>query len=99
MARYDVSPNPDGPGLLLEVQTDLLSGMNTRMVVPLLPLKDAPPPLARLNPVFTIDGAKHVMLTQSMAAVPSSFLKAPVAGLSARSDAITNALDMLFHGF
>ncbi len=99
MARYDVSPNPEGPGLLLDVQTDLLSGMNTRMVVPLLPLKSAPQPMARLNPVFTIDGADHVMLTQAMAAVLSSFMKAPIARLSAQSDAITNALDMLFHGF
>lgn len=99
MARYDVCPNPGGQGLLLDVQTDLLSGMTTRMVAPLLPVEQAPEPLRRLNPVFVINETRHVMLTQAMAAVPVSLLTKPLDNLSARSDDITNALDMLFQGF
>ena len=37
MAKYDVYPNPEGAGYLLDTQTDLLDGLNTRVVVPLLP--------------------------------------------------------------
>ncbi len=34
MARYDVCPNLEGPGLLLNVQMDLLSDIATPHVVP-----------------------------------------------------------------
>ena len=99
MARYDVSRNPDGPGYLLDVQSDLLEGLNTRVVVPLLPVNEAPSPAERLNPVFEIEGAVFVMTTQFFAAVPASILAAPVANLSDLSADITNALDMVFQGF
>ncbi|MGX0879642.1 toxin CcdB [Roseovarius sp. MBR-154] len=99
MAQYDVFPNPEGDGYLLDVQNDLLEGLNVRTVVPLLPQGNAPIAASRLNPVFEIEGATHLMMTQYIAAVPASILKAPVGDLSARFDAITSALDMLFHGF
>ncbi|ABC24346.1 CcdB family protein [Rhodospirillum rubrum] len=38
MARFDVYANPDGMGGLLNIQADLLRHLNTRVVVPLLPL-------------------------------------------------------------
>lgn len=99
MARFDVYPNPSGPGWLIDVQADLLHGLNTRMVVPLLKLDEAPTPARRLNPVFEIAGEKAVMATQFMAAVPLSILKTPLTNLSAHHDEITGALDMLFLGF
>lgn len=99
MARFDFYPNPSEKGYLLDVQTDLLSGLNTRMVVPLMPKNKAPQPAKRLNPVIQIDGQPHVMVTQFMAAVPASMLKASVGNLSENAEEITNALDMLFFGF
>ncbi len=99
MAQYDLFANPAGGGYLLDVQSDLLEGLNVRAVVPLLPQGDAPIAASRLNPVFEIEGAAHLMMTQYIAAVPASLLKAQVGDLSARFDAITSALDMLFHGF
>jgi toxin CcdB len=99
MPRYDVYPAPDGAGYLLDVQTDLLSGLNTRVVVPLLPAENAPRPARLLNPVFEIAGTAHVMVTQVLAAVPSSVLRTAVANLRDRSDQVTRALDMVFHGF
>ena len=99
MARYDIAGNPDGHGYLLDVQSDLLDGLNTRVVVPLLPLSDAPSPAERLNPVFEIDGGSFVMATQFLAAVPASLMASPIANASKRSNEITNALDMLFQGF
>jgi toxin CcdB len=42
MARLDVHARRDNrAGYLLDVQADLLSGLNTRLVVPLLPRADA----------------------------------------------------------
>lgn len=99
MAQYDLFPNPAGDGYLLDVQNDLLEGLNVRAVVPLLPQGRALIAASRLNPVFEIDGAPHLMMTQYIAAVPVGILKAPVGDLSARFEAITSALDMLFHGF
>jgi toxin CcdB len=99
MAKYDVCRNLNGAGFLLDVQADLLDGLNTRIVVPLLPAKEAPTPAKRLNPSFEIEGARFVMATQFLAAVPASILSAPVSNLSNRFDDITNALDMVFQGF
>jgi len=54
MARFDIVDNEGGGGYLLDVQSDLLGGLNTRVVVPLLPQSSAPSPAQRLNPVFSI---------------------------------------------
>ena len=63
MAQYDVFANPSGGGYLLDVQSDLLDDLNVRAVVPLLPRDAAPLAASRLNPVFEINGAAHVMMT------------------------------------
>ena len=99
MAKYDVHPNPGGGGFLLDVQADLLDGLSTRVVVPLIPLQAAPVPAKRLNPVFQIDGQPHVMVTQFLAALPVSALKSPVANLKAQFAEVTLAIDMLIQGF
>lgn len=99
MAKYDVFHNPSGNGFLLDVQTDLLSGLNTRVVVPLLPMSGSPMPAARLNPTFEIDGECVVMVTQYLAAVPSSLLNSRVGDLNEDFEQITIAIDMLMQGF
>ncbi|RED45132.1 CcdB family protein [Aestuariispira insulae] len=99
MARFDVYPNPDGIGYLLDVQADLLNGLNTRIVVPMLSQAQAPEPARYLNPIFQIEGVDHVMVTQLMAAVPLSVLAETVGNLSDQADDITKALDMVFQGF
>lgn len=99
MAKYDVFPNPSGDGFLLDVQTDLLSDLNTRVVVPLLPSSRSPKPATRLNPTFVINGEPVVMVTQFMAAVPAGILKFSVGKLDEDFEKITIAVDMLMQGF
>lgn len=99
MPKYDVFPNPSGDGYLLNVQTDLLGDLNTRVVVPLLPKSKAPKPATRLNPVFEVDGKHMVMVTQFLAAVPVGVLKSQVANLNDEFEQITIAIDMLMQGF
>lgn len=99
MARFDVHPAPDGRGYWLDVQADLLSALNTRIVVPLVPRKEAPLPAGRLNPIFTIEGADVVMTTQFLSAVMVGSLPHPVASLADRSETVMAALDMALIGF
>lgn len=94
-----VYSNSSGPGFLLDVQADLMSHFNTRMVVPLLPLDVAPRPATTLNPVFDIQGQPHSMVTQYMAAVPAAILRQPVANLVEHRSEVVAAIDLLLQGF
>jgi toxin CcdB len=98
MPRFSVYPNPDGSGYLLDVQANLLSHLNTCMVVPLLPIGNAPAPAQTLNPLFDIGDARFVMATQFMAAVPRKVLKDRILTVEERAFEITAALDCLFQG-
>jgi len=99
MPRFGVFRNPDGDGYLLDVQADLLEHLNTRVVVPLLPLKSAPVPAKTLNPTFEVEGEPVAMVTQFLAAVPAQMLRTAVASLEGRRQDVTAALDLLFQGF
>jgi len=99
MARFDVYANPDRVGWLVDVQADLLNHLNTRVVVPLLPVSAAPIPARNLNPCFEYAGESVVMATQFMAAVPANMLRTPVFSLQSQRDTITAALDFLLQGF
>lgn len=99
MARFDVYPNPGGAGYLLDVQSDLLDALNTRVVVPLLPVDQAPRAARHLNPAFEVENKPVVMVTQFLAAIPAIELKSPVCGLQSAQDEIRAALHFLFVGF
>ena len=98
MAWLDVHANAFGHGLLLICQADLLSDLNTRLAVPLLPPEQAPKPAGRLNPFFEIDGETYVMVTQYAGAVELRELGLKVASLATRDREIMNALDLLISG-
>lgn len=99
MARFDVYEVSGVAGYVVDVQADLLDALNTRITVPLMPIDDAPPPARRLNPVFDIGGAQHVLVTQYMAAVPRAALKTCVGDLRDEAAQITDAVDFLMQGF
>ena len=88
-----------GSRFVLDLQTDLIK-TGTRVVAPLVPVASGPKVIGRLEPVFEIEGAAHVLHTAEMAAIPSSLLKtAPVADLTPFEYEIRGALDMVFSGF
>lgn len=105
MARFDVYPNPGAHAgttpFLLDVQSDLLDGLDSRMVVPLRHLDQfAKVKLpTRLTPVLSVNGSDLLLETPKMGAVPARILKSPVASLAGDEVRITGALDFLFHGF
>lgn len=99
MPQHDVFPNPSGNRYLLDVQTDLLDGLNTRMIRPLLPISSTPKPATRLNPYFEIVDAPVVMPAQFMAAVPTGVRGLSVVKFEQKFDRITVTIDMRLQGF
>ncbi len=100
MARLDVyrSPGKSSRFYVLDVQADLLADLATRVVVPLIPEGDVRKPAADLNPVFDIEGKRHVMLTQAIATVPRRELRQAVMSLDAQHQAVLRAIDVLLTG-
>ncbi|MEW6490600.1 MAG: CcdB family protein [Thermodesulfobacteriota bacterium] len=103
MAQFDVhrNGNPhtcrDIP-YLLDVQSDLLDPLATRVVVPLVRLAAVPTPVRHLNPVFEVQGKRVVLSTPELAGIPRSALGEKVENLAQRRDEIIRALDVLFTG-
>jgi len=99
MARFMVYRlQPDGQ-LALDLQTNTLESLPSRVMAPLYPATDQPWSISRLNPRFLIADELHVLATQRMAAIPVSEIGSEVANLAAEADDITAALDFLFQGF
>jgi len=96
MSQFDVHRLADG--LVLNCQSDLLSHITSRLVVPLVPKSEAPTPVRRLNPVFQIEGEDHVMISESCGAVRNKQLGPVVTSLAHQSFEITDALDILITG-
>lgn len=104
MARFDVYANPNDATnattpYLLDVQTEMLDNLSTRVVVPLLSQTTMGKPIDRLNPRFTIEGDTVFMSTPELAGVPTDVLGKKIASLNERRDDIMAALDFLFLGF
>lgn len=99
MARFDVYVSPDGNGFWVDVQADLMSHLNSRLVIPLVSSDISPAPIKVLNPIFQIDGATYLLLTQQMAAVSVRLLKRPVLNVNDRRDEVVAAIDLLLQGF
>ena len=105
MATFDVYANSGkyaaSTPYLLDVQSDLLDGLDSRMVIPLRSLKHFPSVYlpTRLTPTFVIEGEECLLETPKMGAVPLRMLKLPVASLASQQEKITSALDFLFHGY
>lgn len=84
---------------LLDVQNDLLSDLETRVVIPLCPIASVQGKALRLlMPVLEIEGERFVLLTPQMAGIPRSELGAPVARVEHYRSEIIAALDFLVTG-
>lgn len=99
MARYDVHQLRDSDNLVLDIQSDILDHLETRVVVPLMPPAGIPEPLGRLHPSFDVNGQSYILATQLIGAVPLRSLGKRVVSLNAEHYAISAALDMLIAGY
>ena len=103
MAQFDLYTNPSketsgAVPFLLDLQSDLLDPLATRVVAPLFRAESAGPPARTLMPRFEIDGREVVMSTPELAGVSRGQLGSRVGSLAHRRDDIIAALDMLFTG-
>lgn len=99
MARYDVYAVLGDQGYVVDVQSDLLEDLNTRVVVPLMSLDTAPKPADRLNPVFNLNGIDYVLVTQFLSSVPVKRLGSVVENIEHHHSEIVSAVDMLLQGY
>ncbi|MBG0757621.1 CcdB family protein [Vibrio cidicii] len=83
----------------VDVQTELLDTLNTRLVIPLTPTalleKKGP---SHLCPIIHIDEGDFVILTHQMASVPTKILRESVNDLSTFRNEIISAIDFLITG-
>ena len=104
MAAFDIHANPEPRTrsvlpYVIELQTDLLSDLNTRLVAPFVPAQHYRGAVPRLNPVVDIAGEPHVLLVQQMAALPKHLLAgSPVENAEAQRYEIIAAGDFLVTG-
>ena len=104
MAQFDVHANEDPASrsrapFLVDVQSDLLDELATRVVVPLLPLSaGAASPITRLMPVFEVQGARFALGVPQLAGVSRTVLGRKVSSLASRRHEIISAFDVLLSG-
>ena len=104
MSQFTLYRNPDKATantypFFVDVQSDLLENLNTRLVIPLTPVelieKNAP---SHLCPIIHLDEGDFVTLTQQTTSVPTKILIEPTHDLSTFRDEIIAAIDFLITG-
>ena len=104
MAQFSVhrNPNPQTKAqipFLLDVQSDLLADLGTRVVVPLCPASAMKGKLVKnLMPVCQIEGKSYAMLTPQLAGIEKKQMGSEVASLAEHRNEIIAALDLLLTG-
>ena len=103
MAQFDVYENPNPASrksapYLLDVQTDLLDSLTTRVVVPLVASGAMATPGRHLNPTFDVGKDKVIMSTAEIAGVSVKSIGIHVCSLKLHRNEIVAALDFLITG-
>lgn len=104
MAQYDVYANPSRSAnasipYVVVIQSDLLDGLATRLVVPLAvqdPSARVPPALC---PTIVVKGKRFDALAHYAAPLPSRLLRQPVGNAAAQARALLAAIDAVLSGF
>jgi len=104
MAQFDVYENPSKATreeipYLIDLQSDLLDDLATRVVAPLIKTATIGKPILHLNPRFEIKGVAVFLSTAELAGVPKSALGRKVGSLKEQRGVIVAAIDFLITGF
>jgi toxin CcdB len=105
MARFDIFRNPGKNQLkvpyLLDVQSNVVSGLTTRVVIPLRPLVElsAVAPPADLFPTIMVNGVEYYLDTPQLGAILVRELKTKVGSALHQQSEILAALDRLFGAY
>jgi toxin CcdB len=105
MAQWDVYPNPSARSrgdipYLVDLQSNLLDALPSRLVAPLALTRLAPEGVPRaLCPVFNIAGVSVVLLPHEAGPIEARLLKRRTDSLLAQAHEVVAALDALVSGF
>ncbi|HEU4653397.1 MAG TPA: CcdB family protein [Steroidobacteraceae bacterium] len=84
---------------LVDIQSDLLRDLKTRVVVPLVKVTAlSKKSIQHLTPIVEVDGQKYLMLMPQLAGVSAKDLGPPVSDVSKHRNVIVGAIDFLVTG-
>jgi toxin CcdB len=106
VAQFDIYENKDERSrkrtpLLLDLQSEILSSLATRVVAPLRPTRGegGEAPITRLHPIVRVGGTDYVAYVSELAAIPRSALGRQAGSCAAQREAIIAACDLILTGF
>jgi toxin CcdB len=104
MAQYDVYRNPHVPSrelipFIVDIQSDFISQLPTRLVAPLPTRKLNTRVPLNLCPQFFIEGQELVLKDYDAAAVSIKLLTKSITSLSSQSSVIMAAMDAVQSGY
>ena len=104
MPQFDVHRNPSAATreaipYVVDIQSDLLSDLGTRLTLPLARAEHMPAVGPRsLCPIFPVDGESLLLLPHLAAAFRTRDLGRAVGSLSGHANAFATAIDVVFSG-
>lgn len=104
MAQFDVYANPNPATtrtipFLLDIQTDLLNNLTTRVVIPLYTVAAMGKAAKYLNLQFSVKQTTVIMSTAELAGITANSLGEKVCSLKEHRNEIIAAIDFLVAGF
>lgn len=99
MARFDVYADTAYADYVIDIQSDYLSGLHSRMVIPVMSKKRIRERIPKLHVPIEIQGKPFYAITNMMGAIPRSRLGKPVGNVADHAHEITGAIDFLLQGF
>lgn len=105
MARFDIYDNPGknkaSIPYLVDVQSNVISGLATRIVIPLRAMAGFSSLVlpADLFPIISVNGEDYFLDTPQMGAIPLSEVKVKIGTAKAYQFDIQTALDRVFGAY
>ena len=97
-ANKDRDTNKEFP-YLLDIQSDTLKKLATRIVVPLTPSSMIKFPVKTLHLGITIKGKKYIALFDELASYPAEELVKPIQNVGDYRAEIFEAMDLIIQGY
>ena len=104
MQQFDVYANTSKTTsraypFIVDIQSDIISGISTRIVVPLGRKADfKKEEMRRPTPTITYEGEEFLFLVPQIASMPAKVLKNPIGSLSHLREELMAALDFAITG-
>lgn len=83
---------------LLDIQSPLLSHLGTTVVIPLVPAAAIGQTITKLNPLVSLDGMAHAVMTQQISGYERKLLTKPRFDLREHRAEILAAIDFVLIG-